>query len=49
MTRTGVSSREPAVALVDEWLAELVAIVGAIEGAVDPRFVDGVLVSTQRS
>ena len=35
--------------LVDEWLAELTELLGAIEGPVDPRFVDGVIVSTARS
>jgi hypothetical protein len=49
LARTGLPSREVAAQLVDEWLGELAAMLGSIEGPVDPRFVEGVLVSTRRS
>jgi hypothetical protein len=49
LAKAGLPSQGVAAALVDAWLGELAVLLGAIEGPVDPRFVDGVLVSTARS
>jgi len=49
LARAGLGRATVAAALVDGWLGDLEQILGAVEGEIDPRFVEGVLVALQRS
>ncbi|HTJ46526.1 MAG TPA: DUF6178 family protein, partial [Kofleriaceae bacterium] len=42
LAKAGLPAREVAASLVDAWLVELADMLGAIDGVVDPRFVEGV-------